>query len=141
MALRHLMIAGVFAAVLAAPAVASAATGHTTGSVSLRAGPGVQYARVAVIPAGARIEVYGCSRWCTVSYQAHRGWVSAKYVAMGGFYRQPSMLFRPPPPPFGYHVRPWWDDRYDAWYDGQRWYRDGRWYGRPTFSFEFRFGR
>jgi uncharacterized protein YraI len=34
MALRHLMIVGVFAAVLAMPAAASAATGHTTGSVN-----------------------------------------------------------------------------------------------------------
>ena len=37
MALRHLMIAGAFAAGLAVPAAAIAATGQTTGDVSLRA--------------------------------------------------------------------------------------------------------
>lgn len=140
MALRHLMIAGVFAAALAAPAAASAATGHTTGSVNLRAGPGTQYGRIAVIPAGARVEVFGCSSWCTVSYQGYRGWVSAKYIATGALHR-PALLFRRPPPPLtGYYLRPWWDDRFNAWYDGRRWYRDGRWYNRPTFSFYFRFG-
>ncbi len=53
-ALRSLMIAGLFAAAAAAhPGTASAASGHATGSVNLRTGPGTQYGRILAIPTGA----------------------------------------------------------------------------------------
>jgi hypothetical protein len=48
---------------------------------------------------------------------------------------------RPLPPRYGYMQRPWWDNRNHAWYDGRRWYFNGRWYDRPSgFSFGFGFG-
>jgi len=138
--LRSLMVAAALIAALALPGAANAATGFTTGDVNLRFGPGTKYGRIAVIPAGARVRVYACASWCSVKYLGYRGWVSARYIALVGPYRQPAPFFRPPPPPFGFYVRPWWDDRHGAWYDGRRWYHDGRWYDRPTFSLYFRFG-
>ena len=139
--LRSLMIAGFLAAAAALPGTASAAPGFATGNVNLRAGPGTQYPRIVVIPAGAALEFYSCTSWCNVNYRGYVGWVSARYVRSGNYYRPPVTVFRPSPPRSGYVARPWWDDRYGAWYDGRRWYRDGRWYDRPTFSLFFRFGR
>ena len=140
--LRSLMIAGIFAAAAAAlPGTASAASGHATGSVNLRTGPGTQYSRILAIPAGAALDIYRCASWCNVNYRGHVGWVSARYVSSGAYYRPPTTVFRQLPPRSGYIARPRWDDRYGAWYDGRRWYRDGRWYDRPNFSFFFGFGR
>lgn len=140
-AFRSLIVAGILAVACAIPSVASAAPGYTTGSVNLRDGPGTKYRKITVVPAGARIEVYRCTSWCRINYRGYRGWVYAKYVAIGGIYRRPAPIFRPPPPLSGFIVRPWWDDRYGAWYDGRRWYYDGRWYRRPSFSFELHIGR
>ena len=137
--IRSLTIAAILAVLPALPGVANAATAFATGDVNLRTGPGTQYSKIVVVPAGARLQVYGCTSWCSANYLGYRGWVSAKYIALGG-YRAPVRLFRPSPPLFGFYVRPWWDGRYGAWYDGRRWYHDGRWYDRPTFSFYFRFG-
>lgn len=62
---------------------ANAADGVTTGSVNLRSGPSVKHARIAVIPAGARVKVLGCARWCEVAYAGRRGWASAAYISRG----------------------------------------------------------
>ena len=87
-------------AILAASAtIAMAAPGVTKGSVNLRAGPGTGYARIVTIPAGARIDVLRCSRWCEVVFRGYRGWASAAYIA-----RRPA-----PPPrvyPRGYYAFP-----------------------------------
>ena len=45
-----------------------------------------------------------------------------------------------PAPTYGYVVAPWWDPTYGAWYDGRRWFYDGRWYSTPGFSLSFSFG-
>ena len=62
---------------------ALAAPGVAKGSVNLRAGPGTNYARIATIPAGARVNVLRCPRWCEVVYGGRRGWASAAYIARG----------------------------------------------------------
>ena len=81
----------------ALPTVASAAAGFATGDVNLRAGPGTGFARIVVVPAGAPLQVYSCSTWCQVNFGGYVGWVSARYVASGAYYRRP--------PPFRYHWR------------------------------------
>ena len=68
---------------LAATAVAAAAPGVAKASVNLRAGPGTSYARITTIPAGARVQVLRCPRWCEVVYAGRRGWASAGYIARG----------------------------------------------------------
>jgi hypothetical protein len=50
-------------------------------------------------------------------------------------------IFMGPAPMHGYWHKPYWDNRYGAWYDGRRWYRNGVWYNTPNFSFGFSFGR
>jgi len=69
---------------LAATGIAAAAPGVATGNVNLRTGPGTGYARIATIPAGARVEILRCPRWCEVVHAGRRGWVSASYIARGG---------------------------------------------------------
>src|SRR5947209_3490973 len=76
---------GIFvaAALLMTPAAALAAPGMVTTSVSLKAGPGPGFPVVDRIPAGARVNVHGCisgGRWCDVSWDGERGWVSARYL-------------------------------------------------------------
>ncbi|HEY8614524.1 MAG TPA: SH3 domain-containing protein [Roseomonas sp.] len=66
---------------LAGPA--SAAPGFATGTVNLRAGPGITYPQVTVVPAGAPVEIFGCLQgysWCDVGFGQVRGWVSANYL-------------------------------------------------------------
>lgn len=142
MSVRHIALAAAVAAATLVPTLAEAFPGTAVGSVNLRAGPGTGYARLATIPAGATVDVGGCSSWCSVTYAGISGYASASYIARGYATMQPPPRFvRPLPPRFGFIRRPWWDDRYHAWYDGRRWFLNGRWYDRPSgFSFGFGFG-
>lgn len=133
---------------VALPAAAAAAPGQVTGSVNLRAGPSTGYPIITAIPAGARIDVRSCSSWCSVGFAGYSGWVSASYVAAGAYRPVPRYTgsiyyqggYRPPPPRYGYHQRPWWDAQRHAWYDGRRWYFNGHWYDKPSgFSVGFGF--
>lgn len=71
------------AALMLAATAASAAPGVATGNVNLRTGPGSGYARIATIPAGARVEVLRCAGWCEVVFAGRRGWASAAYISRG----------------------------------------------------------
>lgn len=77
-----------------APAQAASVTLTTTHDVNLRAGPGVNYDRLAVIPAGTGLTAtardfhsahFGMS-WFQVEYLGLTGWVSAYYVTWSGDY-------------------------------------------------------
>jgi len=141
MKIHATIAAAVLALAMLVPVSAQAAQpGFAAGTVNLRMGPGVKYARIAVVPAGARLTVFVCTNWCQVRYAGVTGWISARYVAV---QRAPSRLFVTPfpPPAWGYYQQPWWDYQYGAWYDGRRWYWNNRWYYHPPgFSLWFRFG-
>ena len=77
-----ILAAGLFGALLAT--AAQAATGVATGSVNMRTGPGTSYAKITTIPAGAPVEVFGCSSWCQVAYGGAQGYASANYISQGG---------------------------------------------------------
>lgn len=71
---------------LAAPAMASAATAWASGTVNLRAGPAADYPRIATLRGGQQVDVLGCLRdwsWCDVSASGHRGWVSGAFLDYG----------------------------------------------------------
>ncbi len=141
MSIRNAIVAGTFVAALAAPAATLAATAFTTGAVNMRTGPGVSHHRILTIPGGARVDVHGCASWCSVSYRGYNGYVAATYVSRGYMPVPRHHYRRPPPPLWGWRRRPRWDERHHAWYDGYRWYFDGRWHDRPNgLSFGFRFG-
>lgn len=60
----------------------SAADAATVRSeLNLRAGPGTGYGVVAVMPAGAEVDVRGCSgAWCRVAWGSAEGYAHADYL-------------------------------------------------------------
>jgi hypothetical protein len=153
MRLRLTAVAATFVAALALPTMAEAALGVANTNANMRIGPSTAYARIATIPAGARFEVFQCSNWCLVLWRGQQGYVAASLISTyGAFAREPGPRYgfgynppprfvRPPPPTWGYYQYPWWDNRYAAWYDGRRWFYNGRWYDRPNgLYFRFSFG-
>jgi uncharacterized protein YraI len=91
---------------LALPASADAYYAGTEGAVTLRAGPGVNFKRLAVIPRGASIWIVFCQpRWCKATWRGITGWVSAAYVS-GHYVEQ-----RQPYPDYGL-----FDDYYYDYY-------------------------
>jgi hypothetical protein len=74
-------------------------------TVNLRQGPGTSYTVVTKIPAGASIEVSGCSgQWCQVTYQGQNGYVIATSLAPGRGPGAPppgAVAGGPPPPGYG----------------------------------------
>ncbi|CCV04833.1 SH3 type 3 domain protein [Mesorhizobium metallidurans STM 2683] len=87
------------------PASASAATARTTTTLNVRSGPGPGYARVATLPAGQRVTVFGCEgSWCSIRAAGIRGWASSNYLdrvrAVRPIVVQPQIIIRPP------HYRP-----------------------------------
>src|SRR3954471_8811608 len=65
---RPLLSAAVLAGALLTASAANAAPGVATGDVNMRSGPGTGYSVITTIPAGAPLEIYGCSSWCQVGY-------------------------------------------------------------------------
>lgn len=120
--LRHtLLMAAAAIGVLLAPAVAEAASARITGNVNLRTGPGSQYYKIATLPSGAPVEVFGCLNgytWCDVGYGGLRGWVTARYLSV--FYNR--NVFLPSRPiitlPFLAFDFGYWDRHYQ----GRPWY-------------------
>lgn len=157
MRLRALALGAVAATMVAVPTIANAAWGQATGSVNMRTCASVQCAKITTVPAGARVWVEGAlGSWYQVNFNGRQGFVSGNYIATAnlnpgprfgnrgpGWNRGPNWNqgWRGQPPRSGYWRNPWWDDRYQAWYDGRRWYRNGIWYNDPSgFSFGFSFG-
>lgn len=70
--------------VILLPCSGLAETYVVTGSVNLRTGPGIGYARMATLPQGAMVHVHSCIptiSWCNVSYEHLSGWASGRYMA------------------------------------------------------------
>lgn len=68
---------------LPALALAQGTAGFTTGSVHLRAGPDFGYPLIDTLPAGAPLNVQGCTsgwEWCDVIFQDERGWVAGNFI-------------------------------------------------------------
>jgi uncharacterized protein YraI len=77
-ALAGVVLAATTAGAFARPAV-------TTASANLRSGPGVQNPVVAVVPAGARIDVGKCmASWRRVRAASGSGYISRALIAFGG---------------------------------------------------------
>lgn len=105
--------------------------GWSTVNANLRAGPDIGYPRVATIPAGARLQIFGCLdgwSWCDVQWGPNRGWISAGLVEsdFGGsrvivYDNGPRLGF--PFVTFGFDL--YWNSHYRNRY----WYRDrSRWH-------------
>jgi len=131
------LAAAAFVAALAIPAVASAAPGYTTGSVHLRSGPGTTYQRLTTLPAGAQIDIGGCSSWCQVSWRGYHGWIASSYVDIA---RYDGPRYYGPHYYRGPHYYDYGWDRYSRWdrWDRGPYYRFG--YRQPRGGLYFGFG-
>ncbi len=120
------------AALIAAPVAASAQNAFTTYDASMRAGPGVEYPRVAVIPEDSSVYIHGCLRgfnWCDVGWRGERGWVNGNLLsyAYGGDYVSVDEWGpRIGLPIISFEVRDYWT----------RYYRDRPWWERRSRWFE-----
>ncbi|MDQ0456502.1 SH3 domain-containing protein [Rhizobium paknamense] len=126
-------LAGLMAVAL--PVAAQAAQAVATANVNLRAGPSTQYPPVLVVPAGNRVDIYGClatANWCDVAYAGYRGWISGSYLqtvyAERRIYVDPD-YYRPLGIPIiTFSVGDYWD----RYYRGRDFYRErDRWRRAP----------
>jgi len=117
------------------PLAALAADGYTTGNVNLRAGPDTSYPRLDTLPAGAPVDIQGCTsgwEWCDVVFQGERGWVAGNFIQYQ--YQNQDVLV----PEYGaqigipivtFAIQTYWD----SYYRNRPFYRErARWYARPV---------
>lgn len=137
----HIVKIAMRSAVLSAAVVlsaydASAAPAPVGTNVNLRQGPGTTYTVITTIPAGANVDVIGCTgQWCQVTWQGQTGYVIGSSLAQGGpppgDAPIPVNPGAPPPgygyPPPGYVLPPPYYGPYP--YYGYRYYYGG-WYHR-----------
>lgn len=93
---------------LGTPVAAHAYASLTTGAVNLRAGAGVNYARITTLPRGTAVSVNYCrENWCKVRARGMSGWVSSRYLSGTGTVRRyiPPAIYVPPAIGFGFVVR------------------------------------
>jgi len=108
MSRRVMMMVGALIAGLMLPASAEAALGWTTTGLKLRTGPGVGYARIAVIPRGGQVEIVGYSgSWCRVEWAGRVGWVYCRYLADAAPYGGYAYAEPVPPAYFDVPIEPW----------------------------------
>lgn len=118
--------AAALAALIAAPGLASAATGFVTTDLNVRAGPGTQYPVVSVFGGGSQVDVIGCTSgpgWCDVQAAGIRGWVSANYLDLYYNSRRvsaPRYITRVGVPTISFSIGTYWDNHYR----GHGFYRD-----------------
>src|SRR5437762_14083868 len=81
MSARQLLGLAILAIALLSSAAAKAAITHVTHNLNMRSGPDSTYHPVAIIPAGAAIDVLNCgSVWCHVHWASHLGYVNGYYL-------------------------------------------------------------
>jgi uncharacterized protein YraI len=109
-------------AVVALFSAGSALAAVAIGSVNVRTGPSVSFAKVDTLYRGERVSITDrAGGWCFVQKSGPDGWVSCRYLAGSGVvYRaQPSVRLS-----FGFGIAPRrmhhdWDD--DWWDDDEHW--------------------
>ncbi len=95
----HVMACAAFFALVSLSGAAMAAPAFLPHTVTMRAGPGGGFPPVARIPAGAGVDVHGCTegwRWCDVNAGGLRGWVYGPSLAPSAYAPyQPISAFGP----------------------------------------------
>jgi uncharacterized protein YraI len=121
MQLKHLSLA--IGLLLGTAGAAAAAPAVITGDLNLRSGPGTGYAVIDTMPAGATVNVLGCSgAWCRVAWGGARGFASRSYLeGTGPVYAAapPPVVVAAPPPVVGFGFG--WGGWHRGWY-GHGWH-------------------
>ena len=151
MSLRVMKISAATAlAMLAAPQLASAASGTVTASVlNLRSCASVGCATVMAIPAGARVSIDGATGgWYHLTYNGVSGYASSRYVYTGaeitvtGHRAKPlseeiseHVPLPPGPAPFGYQRTQ--EGHFGTWYQPDAFFHDSYKVDDPAILFGF----
>ncbi|MDX2317368.1 MAG: SH3 domain-containing protein [Hyphomicrobiaceae bacterium] len=116
MAISIRVLLAAFALVIATD-MASAREAETASALSLREGPGTNYARLLTMPAGARVRVKGCrAGWCAVNWDGYAGYASQRGLVVRearGEYLEPEIWPIYPAYPYraGHYPKlDWYDD-------------------------------
>ncbi|HVV60883.1 MAG TPA: SH3 domain-containing protein [Pseudolabrys sp.] len=122
MSFKSVMLAG--AVFLAGAGIANAAVVQS--DLNLRSGPGTGYGVVAVMPAGAQVDVLGCSgSWCRVAWGGAVGYASASYIGGGAYVSGPVYAAAPPvvvaPPVIGFGFG-WGGGWHGRWHRHHHWH-------------------
>jgi len=112
---------------------AAAFSASVVATVNLRAGPSIEYPVVAILGAGAFVEVFGCEEgygWCDVQVGMNRGWVAAEYLQAEGpsgplIVADGGVLLALPIIAFSFGT--YWDT----------YYRGRPWYGRRGYYYNY----
>jgi hypothetical protein len=146
--------AGMVAAAVTVPQAASAGDWwHNEDVLEIRVGPGIAYAKLALVPRHQRLRVYRCTAWCDVSWGAYHGYVQTRYIVRGHAkfadhlfvtpvskhgYGYLSPVYLPPAPAYltSQVLSPW--EGYGAQPVGRIWYYQGRWLDRPDYAYDVR---
>lgn len=119
---------------LVLPAFALAADGYATGNVNLRAGPDSSYPLIETIPAGAPLDVQGCTsgwEWCDVIFQGDRGWIAGNFIQYdydNQYVLAPQYGAQIGIPIVSFVIGTYWD----SYYRNRPFYRQrARWYAHP----------
>ncbi|HEY9132256.1 MAG TPA: SH3 domain-containing protein [Dyella sp.] len=125
-----------FASLLAAlvPALANASPGVVVANVNLRAGPDVSYPRINTVPAGAPVDIQGCTEgyeWCDVIVGPDRGWIAAGYLQF--VYQSQPVIVQDYGPRIGVPIVSFVIGTYwGQYYANRPFYRERNyWYRRP----------
>jgi len=141
------------AAALALPQAASAGWWHNQEVLEIRVGPGIAYAKLAMVPKHQRLRVYQCTAWCDVTWGTYHGYALARYVVSaharfadhltvtpvtGRGYTYLAPVYVPPAPAYltSQVLSPW--DGYGAEPVGRIWYYQGRWLDHPDYVYDVR---
>jgi len=88
---NNIVAAFIFTSVLTVPVVALAAPATVTANVNVRVGPGSNYGRLGLLPAGFGVDAGPCrGSWCQIRTRGTRGWVSARFLSFGRYLPGPN---------------------------------------------------
>jgi len=111
MTLKTILL-GAASALLLSAAAADAVPATVQTSLNVRSGPGTQYQVVGSIPAGATVDVQGCTgTWCQVAFSGGAGFANRSYLAMAEGGATVAVA-----PSYAYEDGPYYDDSYDDGY-------------------------
>lgn len=124
--MKRLLLGAGLVALSAGAAAAAPATVES--GLNLRSGPGTEYAVIDTMPAGARVDVGGCTGgWCQVSFNGEQGYASRAYLDLQTAAVEPGYdYYGSYGPSYGYYnyYEPGYAYSYPSigfgWYGGRR---------------------
>lgn len=135
---NKLIFASAIVAAVVVGSQSAQAGSYAAAELNVRAGPSTRFPSLGVLPEGAPIHVFGCTRgyrWCDVQAGGRRGWVSAAYIEMDYEARRVRVpvyvhqVSEPVVPTVSFSVESYWPSHYSGYdfYDERDTWDDVDW--------------